>query len=113
MKRAIVVGSGAGGATAAKELQGKFQVTVLEAGNSFQPFTKNLNTIEKVKKTGLLFDEREIHWIFNNMIIRKAEDGMVLVNGSGEGGTTTLSAGNAIRQDQDLKAIGINLDAEF
>ena len=29
-KRAIVVGSGAGGATVAKELQGAFDVTVLE-----------------------------------------------------------------------------------
>jgi choline dehydrogenase-like flavoprotein len=113
MKRAIVVGSGAGGATVAKELQGKFQVTVLEAGNSFQPFTRNLNTVEKLKHTGLLFDEREIHLIFNNMIVRKADHGMVLVNGRGHGGTTTLSAGNAIRQDQDLKDIGINLDAEF
>ena len=32
MQTAIVVGSGAGGATVAKELQGAFDVTVLEAG---------------------------------------------------------------------------------
>ena len=34
MKRALVIGSGAGGATAAKELQGAFDVTVLEAGEA-------------------------------------------------------------------------------
>src|SRR5512137_870268 len=88
MKKAIVVGSGAGGATAAKELQGKFQVIVLEAGNSFHPFSANLNTIEKVKKTGLLFDEKEIQWIFPAMKIGKTRDGMVLVKGQGLGGST-------------------------
>jgi len=113
MKKVIVVGSGAGGATIAKELQGKFQVTVLEAGNSFHPFTKSLKFIEMVKKTGLLVDERQIQWIFPAMKIGKTLEKMVLVRGVGQGGTTTLSAGNAIRQDQDLKAIGVNLDAEF
>ncbi len=113
MKKAIVVGSGAGGATAAKELQGKFQVTVLEAGGPFRPFSTNFNAVEKLKKTGLLFDEREIRWIFPNMMVRKAGQGMVLVNGIGQGGTTTISAGNAIRCDQSLKAMGIDLDAEF
>jgi choline dehydrogenase-like flavoprotein len=53
MKKAIVVGSGAGGATAAKELQGKFDVTVIEAGSSFHPFRADLTTIEKVKRTGV------------------------------------------------------------
>jgi choline dehydrogenase-like flavoprotein len=113
MKKAIVVGSGAGGAAAAKELQGKFQVTVLEAGNSFHPFYGNLNLIEKVKKAGLFFNERQIQWIFPSMKIGKTEDGMVLVKGIGQGGTTTLSAGNAVRQDQDLKAMGIDLEPEF
>jgi ferredoxin len=113
MKKAVVVGSGAGGATVAKELQGKFQVTILEAGYSFHEFRGNLNVIEKVKKTGALFDERQIQWLFPAMKISKTADRMVLVRGMGPGGTTTLSAGNGIRQDQDLKAIGINLDAEF
>jgi choline dehydrogenase-like flavoprotein len=34
VKRVLVVGSGAGGAAAARELQGEFRVTVLEAGGS-------------------------------------------------------------------------------
>jgi choline dehydrogenase-like flavoprotein len=113
VKKAIVIGSGAGGATAAKELQGKFEVTVLEAGREFQPFSRNLLTIEKIKKTGLFFDERLIHLIFPFMKIDMAADHMVMVRGNGCGGTTPLSAGNRLRQDQDLKKIGINLDPEF
>ncbi len=53
MKRAIVVGSGAGGATVAKELQGAYQVTVIEAGQLFRPFNRDLNTIARARRTGL------------------------------------------------------------
>jgi choline dehydrogenase-like flavoprotein len=113
MKKAIVVGSGAGGATAAKELQGKFGVTVLEAGKVFRPFSMRLSTAEKFKKAGLMIDEREIRLLFPAMQVRKIHGRMVLVNGIGLGGTTTLSAGNAVRADDDLKKCGINLDAEF
>ena len=113
MKRAIVVGSGAGGATAAKELQGAYAVTVLEAGREFQPFSLGLPILEKVRSTGLLFDEREIQLLFPAMQVRKTQDGMILVNGIGLGGTTTLSAGNALRMDADLRALGIDLDDEF
>jgi choline dehydrogenase-like flavoprotein len=53
--KAIVVGSGAGGATAARELQIKgFDVTILEAGPHFKPFTWNLSHIELIKRLGLL-----------------------------------------------------------
>ncbi len=113
MKKAIVVGSGAGGATVAKELQGSMAVTVLEAGKAFRPFSIDLALVEKAKKSRLLFDEREIPLLFPAMRIRKTADGMVLVKGVGLGGTTTLSAGNALRMDHDLLEIGINLDAEF
>jgi choline dehydrogenase-like flavoprotein len=113
MKRAIVVGSGAGGATAAKELQGKFSVTILEAGKEFRPFSLNLSLAEKLKKTGLLFDEKEIQLLFPAIKIRKAPDQMILVNGIGLGGTTTISTGSGLRMDEDLKRLGINLDAEF
>ncbi len=112
MKHAIVIGSGAGGATVAKELQGKFDVTVLEAGKEFRPFSLELPTIELGKKAGLLLDEREMSLFFRTLQIRKTSD-MVLVNGTGLGGTTTISTGNAVRADHDLKAIGINLDDEF
>lgn len=113
MKKALVIGSGAGGATAAKELQGKFDVTILEAGKEFHAFSLNLSLPEKLRKTGIFFDERQIQILYPTMQIRKTEDKMVLVNGIVLGGTTTLSAGNAIRRDKDLKEIGINLDTEF
>jgi choline dehydrogenase-like flavoprotein len=113
MKKAIVVGSGAGGATAAKELQGHYEVTVLEAGKEFHPFSMTLRVLERFKRTGLLFDEKLIQLMFPIMRIRKTEDRMVLVKGSGTGGTTTICTGNAIRQDGDLRKAGIDLDEEF
>lgn len=113
MKRAIVVGSGAGGATVAKELQGRFAVTVLEAGREFKPFALDYKWMERIKASRLLFDEREIQLLFPAMRARRTREGMVLVNGIGLGGTTTLSTGNALRQDDDLRALGIDLDAEF
>lgn len=113
MKRAIVVGSGAGGATVAKELQGKFEVTILEAGHDFRPFSWTLPRLEQFKRTGLLFDARLIRFFFPTMNIRKTVDGMTLVRGIGVGGTTTIATGNGLRMDQGLRAIGINLDAEF
>ncbi len=112
MKHAIVIGTGAGGATVAKELQGKFDVTVLEAGREFHPFSMELPAIELGKKTGLLLDEREMSLFFPTFQVRKTSD-MVLFNGIGLGGSTTVSCGNGVRMDQDLKALGINLDAEF
>ncbi len=113
LKRAIVVGSGAGGATVAKELQGAFEVTVLEAGREFRPFTADLSLIGKFRKSGLLFDERMIRFLFPAMKVRKSSGELIIVNGSGAGGTTTICTANGIRRDQCLKEIGINLDKEF
>jgi choline dehydrogenase-like flavoprotein len=111
--RAIVVGSGAGGAAAARELQGKFQVTVLEAGRSFKPLSLSLPWMERLRDWGLLFDERLISMVFPPMRVNRTAEGMVMVKGAGTGGTTTLSAGNALRADDCLREIGIDLDKEF
>jgi choline dehydrogenase-like flavoprotein len=113
MRKAMVVGSGAGGAAVARTLQGTFDVTILEAGKEFRPFGFSLPALEKLKRTGLFFDVREIQLLFPAMKVREAGDGMIMVRGSGLGGTTTLSAGNALRMDQALKRLGIDLDAEF
>jgi choline dehydrogenase-like flavoprotein len=113
MRHAIVVGTGAGGSTAAKELQGTFDVTVLEAGREFKPFQTNLNFLSAVRKTGIFLDEREIQLMFPAMRIRKTDHSMVLINGAGRGGTTTIATGSGVRMDGDLKALGINLDEEF
>jgi choline dehydrogenase-like flavoprotein len=112
MKRAIVVGSGAGGAAAASDLQGAFEVTVVEAGGEFRPFSHDLSTAARWKKLGILFDERMISFLFPAMRILKTRE-MVLVRGQGWGGTTTISTGNGLRLDGDLKRLGIDLDEEF
>jgi choline dehydrogenase-like flavoprotein len=113
VKKAIVVGSGAGGAAAARSLHGKFDVTILEAGKPFRPLKVRLPRIERIKKAGLLFDETLIQPIFPAMRIGKGIDGMIMVSGRATGGTTTICAGNALRMDSDLKAMGIDLDREF
>ena len=113
MKRAIVIGSGAGGATVAMELQGQYDVTIVEAGGEFAPFRASLSRIEPLRRAGLLFDTRLIRAIFPPMEIRGADGGLVLVSGHTLGGTTTLSCANALRCDQGIAALGINLDAEF
>ncbi len=113
MKSAVVIGTGAGGAMAAKELQGHFQVTLLEAGNAFKPFKYNMENLARFRKTGLYLDERMISGLFPSMRIKKASSGMVLVYGKCTGGTTTLACGNGVRYDKGLIKEGIHLDEEF
>ncbi len=113
MKKAIVIGTGAGGAMAAKELQGHFQVTVLEEGGEFKPFSFKVETLTRFRKSGLYLDEHMISGLFPYMRIQRASSGMVLVYGRGTGGTTTLSTGNGLRYDESLKKLGIHLDEEF
>lgn len=112
-RRAIVVGTGAGGAAAARELQGAFNVTVLEGGRSFRPLSLSMGTMERIRSTGLLFDPRLVSRIFPAMRVQKTSGGIFMVNGRATGGTTTLSTGNALRMDEPLRALGIRLDEEF
>ena len=111
-KTAIVIGTGAGGAVMAKELQKRYQVTILEAGAEFKPFSLSVRNMAKLRSGGLYFDERMIRLLIPNMLVEKTPD-MVMVRGIGLGGTTTLATGNAVRYDGALQAIGIDLDAEF
>jgi len=86
----IVVGSGAGGATVAKELAAKdVGVTLIEKGpeieenDAFKHYS-NVDSEVKVMRTICL------------------------------GGTTTVSAGNGVRcLEEELKQVGIDLKAEF
>ena len=111
--RAIVVGSGAGGAAAARELQGTYQVTILEAGREFRRFGLSLRWMERLRNWGMLVDERLIRLVFPAMRVRRTAEGLVHINGVGTGGTTTLSAGNALRMDGPLRELGLDLDREF
>lgn len=108
----IVVGTGAGGAAIANDLQNDHDVTILEAGGTFKPLSIPIDTFAGFRKTGLFLDERMIRLLLPSMQVRKA-DTMVMVNGIGVGGTTTLATGNAVRCDQNLRAIGLDLDSEF
>lgn len=112
MKKVIVIGSGAGGAMAARMLSKDFDVTVLEAGGEFKPLALPLDKLAKFRWTGLYFDERLIQLLLPSMRIDRQKE-MVMVYGKGVGGTTTLATGNAVRADDGLKRIGIDLDEEF
>lgn len=112
MKKAIVIGSGAGGATAATMLARDYDVTLLEQGKAFKPLALPLEQLARFRKTGLYFDERLIQLLLPTMRIDRQPE-MVMVYGRGMGGTTTLATGNAVRADEGLKRIGIDLDEEF
>jgi choline dehydrogenase-like flavoprotein len=112
--KAIIVGSGAGGATAALELTMKgFDVTVLEAGKPFKPFTRHLTLTEPLRRMGLLGNERTIHRIFPHMDASRSNKELVLVRGITTGGSTVISCGNMIRADHGLKELGLDLTPEF
>ncbi len=96
----------------AKELQGKYQVTILEAGRSFKPFSLPIDFMAKLRGSGLFFDERLIRLFLPNMLVEKTKD-IVMVRGIGLGGTTTLATGNAVRCDGAIRALGIDLDEQF
>ena len=117
-RTAIVVGTGAGGAMMARELQGRYHVTLLEAGGAFKPFALPVNKLAGLRKTGLFLDERMIQPLLPAMRVARTAGGgpsadMVMVWGRGVGGTTTLATGNAVRCDGALKEIGIDLDNAF
>ena len=118
MSKVVIVGSGAGGATVARDLAGRHEVSVIEAGRPFRPFGANIDRLARLRATGLFFDERLINVLFPAMRVRKARtgnggDGMPLVYGVALGGTTTLSTGSGVRCDEGLRAMGVDLDAEF
>jgi ferredoxin len=113
VRRAIVVGSGAGGAAVARELPGSYQVTILEAGTPFRPLSLPFRWMEQIRAWRLLVDARAIGLAFPSMKVRKATGGVLLVNGRGTGGSTTLSTGNALRFDDELAKLGVQLGPEF
>ena len=112
--KAIVVGTGAGGATVARELVLKgFEVLILEAGGEFKPFTRRLNLVEPLRKMGLTRNEKN----FSRFIpaydsVRSSKD-LILFRGLATGGSTVLACGNMVRAERGLKEIGLNLDTEF
>ena len=105
--RAIVVGTGAGGATAARELaKNGVEVVVLEAGGPFKPFTRRISWTAPLRRAGVLGSEGTISRFFPAMEARRCSNELVLVRGMAEGGCTVISCGNIVRAERGLKDIG-------
>jgi len=95
----VVVGSGAGGASVAKELakQGR-DVILLEKG-------------KLVNKVGTQIEALKY---YDSLALRASIEGFLVYSAIMGGGTTIVSCGNGLPVlGEELKALGINLDKEF
>jgi len=112
--KAVVVGSGAGGAVAARELAiNGFEVIILEAGNPFSPLTHRVSWLSSLRGSWLLKDENSIKRVFPHYGITRASQDLVILRGVTEGGCTSISCGNMVRAENGLKEIGLDLSVEF
>jgi choline dehydrogenase-like flavoprotein len=112
--KVVVVGSGAGGASAAMELsKNGHKVTILESGKPFKPFTRLMTLTEPLKKLGLLGNESNIMRIFPPMNVARSSQKLVVVRGITQGGCTAISCGNMVRAEHGLKELGLDLTPEF
>lgn len=112
--KAIVVGSGAGGAVAARELANKgFEVTILEAGKPFSPLTHMISRLSSLRGSLLLKDENAIEYIFPHYDVTHASQELHIFRGVTEGGCTSVACGNMVRAESGLKEIGLDLAEEF
>ena len=112
--RAIVVGSGAGGAVAARELaQNGFEVTILEAGKPFSPLTHKVSWLKSLRGSWLLKDENSIRRVFPHYSVSRASQDLAIFRGVTEGGCTSIACGNMVRAENGIKEIGLDLTAEF
>ncbi|HSV49908.1 MAG TPA: GMC family oxidoreductase N-terminal domain-containing protein [Candidatus Acidoferrales bacterium] len=112
--KAIVVGSGAGGATAARKLiQNGYEVTILEAGKPFSPLTHKVSWLSGLRGSFLLKDENAIKRVFPHYRVIRASPDLALFMGITEGGCTPISCGNIVRAENGLKEIGLDLSPEF
>lgn len=108
------MGSGAGGATAARELALMgHEVLMLETGKQFKPFSRKIAWLDKVRGWGLLGGEKTIEQVFPHISTLRSSKDLVLVRGTTTGGSTSISCGNAIRAENGLNEIGLDLSKEF
>jgi choline dehydrogenase-like flavoprotein len=112
--KAIVVGSGAGGATAARKLaENGYEVTLLEAGKPFSPLTHKVSWLSGLRGSFLLKDAGAIKHFFPHYGVDPTGPDLTLFRGITEGGSTSISCGNMVRAENGLKEIGLDLTAEF
>jgi choline dehydrogenase-like flavoprotein len=112
--KAIVVGSGAGGAVTAHELaRNGFEVALLEAGKPFSPLTHKISWLSSLRGSWFLKDENSIKRVFPHYGVNRASEDLAIFRGITEGGCTSISCGNMVRAENGLKEIGLDLSAEF
>jgi len=98
----VIVGSGAGGATLAKELSAKGKsVVVLEKG-------------VKEEKLGSFLDCCRYFDLTGMKMAKTSKEGVILWRSIMAGGSTSVSCGNSVRAlEKTLAELGINLEEEF
>ena len=98
----VIVGSGAGGATLAKELSGK--------GKSVAVFEKGI----KEDKLGTFWDSCRFYDLNLVKMPPKSKEGVVFWRSFMAGGPTVVCCGNGVRcLEDELSELGINLEEEF
>ncbi len=109
---AVVIGSGAGGATAARQLAlHGIKTIVLEAGKPFKPLTRQITKISALRS--FLFSEKLISALYPPIKTHRMEQGLVLVKGIAVGGCTTIACGNLLRAEKGMQELGLDLSAEY
>lgn len=112
--KAIVVGTGAGGATAARELASKgFEVLMLEAGQTFNPLSHRVRWLSPLRGTLLLKDEGSLKHVFPHYKTTHSSEDLTIFYGVTEGGCTSVSCGNMVRAENGLAEIGLDLTPEY
>lgn len=112
--KAVVVGSGAGGAVAARELaRNGFEVTILEAGKKFSPLSHKVSWLRFFRGSRLLKDANSLKHVFPHYVVTRASQDLAIFRGVTEGGCTPIACGCIIRAEKGLEEIGLDLSAEF
>lgn len=112
--KAVVVGSGVGGATAARKLaENGYEVVILEAGKPFRPLTHKVSWLSSLRGSFLIKDENAIKHVFPHYAVTRGSSDLVIFRGITEGGCTSISCGNMVRAENGLKEIGLDLSTEF
>jgi choline dehydrogenase-like flavoprotein len=112
--KAIVVGSGAGGATAARKLaENGYEVVILEAGKPFRPLTHKVSWLSSLRGSFLIKDENAIKLVFPHYAVSRGSRELVIFRGVTEGGCTSIACGCMVPAENGLKEIGLDLSAEF